>query len=143
MGNECVVKRCIRGYDSRRPRGPAWQACWWSDGWRRQDPSFQIWKLSDLLNQPLWKMLHRSCGFSTHTLVINGDRGKRGWKVILVLHYSNYDIILLKMQILIQFIRFFSLNKTSILIQQGCIKFISKVTKDFYFKLIFWSKNKK
>ncbi len=31
---------------------------------------------------------------------------------------------------------FFSLNKTSILIQQGCIKLISKVTKDFYFKLM-------
>ncbi len=34
---------------------------------------------------------------------------------------------------------FFSLNKTSILIQQGCIKLISKVTKDFYFKLMLFN----
>ncbi len=87
-------------------------------------------------------MLHRSWGFSTHTLVINGDSGQRGWKVILVLHYNNYDIIMyyfIENANINKMYTFFSLNKTSILIQQGCIKLISKVTKDFYFKLMLFN----
>ncbi len=64
---------------------------------------------------------------------------ERGWKVILVLHYSNYDIIMycfIENANINKMYTFFPLNKTSIFVQQGCIKLISKVTKDFYFKLM-------